>query len=835
MPEDFTQLPVYPFLKELAATLAGQGLLLLDAEPGAGKTTLVPWRLLDEPALGGGKILLLEPRRLAARAAADRIAGLLGERPGQTAGLRTRLETLVSSRTRLEVVTEGVLTRMLQADPALEGYSTIIFDEFHTRSLHGDLGLALAWDARRLLRPDLRLAVMSATLPAAELQAAYGPWPLVKVPGRCHEAEVRYRPPLSPREKPWEAAVRLSLEAWGAVAEQGQGTVLCFLPGYREMFRTREILSRQRPDLDRQAQLLHGRMPPEAQRAVLDPGQAAGLRLVFATNVAETSLTIPGVRAVVDIGLERRVRFSPRTGMDHWETVPISQASAEQRKGRAGRLGPGICFRWWDETERRPPFAPPEIQEADLSALLLETAVWGAAGPAALTWLTQPPEAAVQQARSLLGALGLLDNRGAVTPAGRRAAGLGLHPRLSRMVQAAEARGWSDTAIVLAALLETQDQGREPEPDLAGRLADWKSGKQGSAGKAFRFLEEEIRRLERALGRQSGDSGGQNVDPDVAGRTLLLAYPDRAAMRTRQDTPNAARYLLASGRGALVEGPLSRQEFLAVAELDGGEQDARIFLAAAVTRQDLESGLAGNPVERRQFKWEGWTPVASLETTLGAIVLRRRVEPQPDPAAIQAGARERLRQAGLQALPWNAHSRRWLARCRFVERWGQAGTWPAFSDAALLEQAEAWLWPFGQWSGGRVWDEHALLSALEHRLGWERRRQLDQLAPESWTLPSGSRKRLGYETQEVPVLSGRLQEFFGTRETPRLCGQALMLDLLSPANRTVQLTRDLDGFWDRAYPEVRKELRGRYPRHPWPEDPRAAQATARTKKSRRVS
>jgi ATP-dependent helicase HrpB len=835
MSDDITALPLYPRLPELVQALDRHGLLLLAAEPGAGKTTLLPWKLLTEQAPGRGKILLLEPRRLAARAAADRIASLLGEHTGQTVGLRTRLETLVSSRTRLEVVTEGVLTRLLQADPSLAGFDTLLFDEFHTRSLQGDLGLALAWDSRRIFRPDLRLAVLSATLPSADLQAAYGPWPLVAVPGRQHPVDVRYRPPLSTREKPWEAAARLCGEAMRALTESGHGTVLCFLPGYREMLRSQELMAKQQPALKEGLRLLHGRMPPELQRAVLDPAQAAGNRVVFATNVAETSLTIPGVRAVVDIGLERRVRFSPRTGMDHWETVAVSQASAEQRQGRAGRLGPGLCLRWWREDDHRPPFALPQISEADLSSLVLETSLWGAATPASLTWVTQPPEASVQQAVALLRSLGLLDGRGAVTPAGREAARLGIHPRLARMVQRAEPEGLADTALVLAAVLENQELRADQDQDLRNRLAEWNAWTSGHRTEASRRLEEEVQRLSRLFGRPALAAKERTVDPGAAGSLLLAAYPDRAAKKTRQDDPHASRYLLASGRGALVRGPLSTQDYLAVAEVDGGEQDARIFLAAPVTRQDLESGLAGQPVEAWDFKWEGWKPIARLEVRVGAIVLRHKPAARMGAEALQAGAWERLRAAGLGVLPWNAGSKRWLARCRFVERSGQAAGWPGFGEEELRDQAETWLFPFGDWSGKPVWDERTLQSALEYRLGRERRRQLDQLAPEQWTLPSGSNKRLDYERQEVPVLAGRLQEFFGCRTTPMLCGQPLLLDLLSPAGRTVQLTRDLDGFWDRAYPEVRKELRGRYPRHHWPENPRLAQATARTKKNRKVS
>lgn len=832
MPEDISAFPIHSFLDSIADTFARAGLLLLSAETGAGKTTLLPWKLLAHPGFAGVKLLLLEPRRLAARAAADRIASLLGEKTGQTVGLRTRLETAVSAKTRLEVVTEGVLTRLLQADPSLAGYGAVLFDEFHTRSLQGDLGLALVWETRKIFRPDLKLAVLSATLPAEDIRKTLGAWPLLAVPGRAFPVDVFDRPPVSPREKPWEAAARLSTEALAALGPQA-GTVLCFLPGYREMHRARELLASRLPDDRARLFLLHGRMPPGQQREILDPRNAAGARVILATNVAETSLTVPGVKAVVDIGLERRVRFSPRTGMDHWETAPISRASAEQRKGRAGRTAPGACYRWWRSQEPRAEFSPPEILEADLAPLALETALWGAASPAELTWITPPPEAAIRRAQVLLAELHLLGPDGKITPAGREAARLAVHPRLAGMVLRARAQDLVVTAAIMAALLENDDLLAGDDPDFRDRLAAFRTWAESGTGRANTGIaarvREDARRILKTLGLRDETLDPPAIHPDASGALLLSAYPDRAAKRTRLDDPLTSRWLLASGRGAIVKGPLARDEFLAIADVDGGDQDARVFLAAPVTRQDLLAGSAGPPRETWTLDWKGWKPEARFETKVGAIVLQAKNGGLPAPEILTAEALARLRERGLADLPWSPSTRRFLARCRFVEKWSGRAGWPEFAEAALLAKAGDWLAPFGNWTGGAVWDETALTAALENYLGWERRKPLDELAPESLTLPSGSKKRLDYETGDVPVLSARLQEFFGCVTTPAICGQPLLLDLLSPAGRTVQLTRDLDGFWDRAYPEVKKELMGRYPRHYWPDNPREAKATARTK------
>lgn len=832
MPTDeMRDLPVYPFLDEIAGTLARAGALMLHAETGAGKTTLVPWKLLSHESFSGAKILLLQPRRIAARAAADRIAGLRGEKPGQSVGLRTRLETVIGKSTRLEVVTEGILTRMIQEDQSLAGYGTILFDEFHERSLPADMALAFALDCRANLRSDLKLLFMSATLPLEQVRNVMGDIPLISVPGRTYPVEIIHRPPL-PGERPGDGAARLAGEASRMLGERGEGDILVFLPGFREMNWTRRAIDEGYPSLGRAVSLLHGQIPIEEQRRVLNPQPGEARRLILATNVAETSLTIPGVRAVVDSGMARRVRYDPRTGMDHWDTASVSMASAQQRAGRAGRVGPGICLRWWDAREQRDEFSPPGMLESDMAPLLIETSLWGAASPHDLAWLTPPPRAAVERAAALLKRLALVDESGRITDAGRRSARLGIHPRLGRMIMTAAEKGWLATATVTAAILEEGDPLPGSDPDFRDRLEAWAAWSGGRRG-AFpdgpaRRIADEARRLLRNAGSGLRDIAAKDIDPSLAGKLLLLAYPDRAAQRTSGGAGQASRWLLATGRGARLEGPLSKEQFLVAADLDGGETDARIFLAAPVGEDDLESGLAGEMTEEYRVDWDGWTPRCRSVTRVGILVLKESGSGLPPADAMMEKIRERLSLEGMSSLPWSAAANSLLARCRFIQRCGSQEGWPDFSGDALSAEMNQWLMPFARCQGGPVFTEEIVLSALENRLGRERR-LLDTLAPGQVTLPSGTRKPVDYESGDIPVVAARLQEFFGCRETPRLCGEPVLLHLLSPAGRPVQITRDLGGFWERSYPDVKKELRGRYPKHQWPDDPLAAEPTARAK------
>ncbi len=833
-PDKVNTLPLHPHLDEIAETLATRNLLMLQAEPGAGKTTLVPWRLLTHNAFAGTKFLLLQPRRIAARAAAERIAALLGERLGQTVGLRTRLETIVGPATRIEVVTEGVLTRIIQNDPSLSGYGLVIFDEFHERNLQGDVAMAFTWECRELFRRDMRVLFMSATPPTDGLRGAIGEFPVISVSGRSWPVRVFDRPPLG-GETPWAGAARLALEARDLLDREGGGDVLVFLPGFREIRQTEDELVRIRPPLGPEIAILHGRLPPEAQRRVLAAPTEPSHRIILATNIAETSLTIPGVRAVVDSGLERRVRFHPRTGMDHWETVEISEASAVQRRGRAGRLGPGICLRWYRSCEPRRSFSFPEIMEADLAPLVLETALWGAASPLDLRWITPPPAGALKQASALLEALELIDGHGRITAAGRQAAAMGLHPRLGRMVMKAKESGWLATAALTAAILEEGDPLGGADPDFRDRLSGWAAWAKGTRNDlrqdAGRRIAREAERIMRMAGSGGQTIRGAEIDPLLAGRLLLYAYPDRAAQRVGAGgATKTARLVLLTGRGARIKGALGQEEFLVAAELDGGETEARVFMAAPVSRTDMEGGLAGPVAMSLHFSWEGWKLRSRREMRVGRLLLDEQRGVVPSPEELRQAVRERVAGEGLEALPWNEAARRFRSRCLFVGRCGRHERWPDFSPGTLLDDLDRWLLPFVHGEGGAVLTGESLLQALTGRLGWENRRILDQVAPESWLLPSGTRKRLDYEAGDVPVIAARLQEFFGCRETPRLCGRPLTLHLLSPAGRPVQITQDLDGFWERSYPAVKKELMGRYPRHSWPDDPRAAKPTAQAKK-----
>ncbi len=833
VPDNIQTLPVYRYLDEIAESLARNGTLLLHAETGAGKTTLVPWRLLSHSAFNKLKILLLQPRRIAARAAADRIAHLLGQKVGHTVGLRTRTETVTGAGVRLEVVTEGVLTRIMQNDQSLEGYGTLIFDEFHERNLQADLALALAWDCRETLRPDLRMLFMSATLPSGDIRSVFGEINLVSVPGRTHPVRVMYRPPRS-GEKPWEGAARLAAEAQGLLDTEGGGDTLVFLPGFREINRTRETLGRDHPNLGADVVTLHGQLPPEDQQRVLNPRPGGQSRSILSTNVAETSLTIPGVRAVADSGLERRVRYLARTGMDHWDTVPISNASAEQRKGRAGRLGPGLCLRWWSESDRRDEFSPPEIIASDLAPLVLETALWGAS-PFDLKWLTPPPRASVERARSLLLMLDLVDEKGRITDTGRGAAAMGLHPRLGRMIHEAKQRGWLYTAAVTAAILEEGDPLGGEDPDFRDRLSAWSAWKRGERGLlpegAAHRIANEVRRILRMVGSEQQGKQDADIDVDLAGKLLLLAYPDRAAQKTGGGT--VSRWLLATGRGARLSSGLGDADFLAAAELDGGDTDARIFLAAPITIGDLESGMAGQLTSEHSVEWDGWTPRLRTLTRAGNLILKEKKGKTPSENETAPIIIARINKEGIDCLPWNEQSRRFCARIRFVKKYGGQSKWPDYHTKTLEAEINTWLLPLGNYSGGPVFTEKILLEALKNRLGWENIHQLDCLAPEQITLPSGSRKNIDYESGDIPIIAARIQEFFGSKETPRFCGEPLLLHLLSPAHRPIQITRDLDGFWDRSYPDVKKELKGRYPRHYWPDNPREAEPTNRAKPKKR--
>ena len=829
-----TPLPIDDALPALRKALVARAVAVLQAPPGAGKTTHVPLALLDETWLDGQRIVMLEPRRLAARAAARRMASLLGERVGETVGFRVRGETRVGPTTRIEVVTEGVLTRLLHADAALEGIGLVIFDEFHERSVHADLGLALALETQELLRPELRLLVMSATLDGAAVGALLGDAPLVTSEGRTFPVDVRYLPPRSERSIEFLVAdtVRRALAS-------DEGSILAFLPGAGEIARTAALV--------REASLppgvfiypLFGDLSSRDQDAAVLPAAAGERKVVLATAIAETSLTIEDVRVVVDSGLARVSRFSPRSGMARLETVRVSRASADQRCGRAGRTAPGICYRLWSEAEQavlleRP---APEILLADLAPLALDLAVAGVVDPASLRWLDAPPSSALAQARELLVELDAIDTSARITAHGRRMAALGAHPRLAHMALVARARGLGSTAAALAALLEERDLFRR---DATVRDADVRSRLRAviapSVERDPRVDRDRLRRVrERASAwRASLGVKETTVDDEAAGPLLALAYPDRVARRREA---SGHRYLLRSGVGARLDdaGSLADSLFLAIAETDGQRPEARVFLAAPVESSELVQSFASQVVREEVVEWqrESGVVAARARERLGALVLRDLPLPNASDETI---ARELLaaimRDDGVR-LPWNATALRLRERVAFLRRLD--ASWPDWSDAALREAMSDWLLPHLVGLRRRSDIEQLNLAAiLQARLSFEQRRALDRLAPTHVVVPTGSNLPIDYSDPASPVLAVRLQEMFGQTDTPRIAEERvpLTLHLLSPAGRPMQITRDLAGFWRSSYFEVRRELRGRYPKHEWPDDPLDAAPTRRAKRRR---
>ncbi|MEK0082201.1 ATP-dependent helicase HrpB [Benzoatithermus flavus] len=813
-----TALPVEEAIPRLRAALAAHAAAVLEAPPGAGKTTLVPLRLLDEPWLAGRRILVLEPRRLAARGAAARMAELLGEEPGETVGYAMRFERRVGQHTRIEVVTEGLLTRRLQRDPMLEAYGLVVFDEFHERSLDADLGLALCLEVQESLRPDLKLLVMSATLDGAATARLLGDVPVVRSEGRLFPVRVEHL-----AGDPGEA---LELHVARAVQEAlaaSSGSILVFLPGAGEIRRAEALLRDRLRDPAIAIHPLYGDLPRAAQDAAIRPAPSGRRKIVLATNIAETSLTIEGVAVVIDAGLERRARFSPRTGMSRLVTVPISRASAEQRKGRAGRLGPGICYRLWppEEDRGRREHRPAEIEEADLAPLALELAVWGVRDPAALRLPTRPPVGPFQQARELLRELEALDASGAVTPHGRAMAELPLHPRLAHMVLRARERGMAGTALAVAALLSGRDSDRDrSDADLVRRVE-----LLGRGAGATREAERIRRQLGRALGGEPGEARAEAV-----GAVTALAYPDRLA----QARGGPGSFRLANGRGARLDplDPLAKEPWLAVAELDDAGAEARIRLAAPLSLATVEAlfGERFTTEEEVRFDPREAAVTARRVTRLGALVVKEQALTAIDPERVAAALCQGIRAKGLVVLPWSDAARQLRARVAFLRR-REPECWPDLDDPALLAGLEEWLAP---WLAGRrrLVDlaDIDLQAILKSRLDHAQWRELERRAPARLPVPSGREIAIDY-TADPPVLAVKLQELFGLAVTPAVDeGRVkLSLQLLSPAQRPVAVTRDLAGFWVTGYPAVRKELRGRYPKHPWPEDPLTAPATHKAK------
>ncbi len=829
-------LPVAETLSALKVALAGKGTAVLEAPPGAGKTTLVPLALLDEPWLAGKQILMLEPRRLATRAAARRMAQMLGESAGETVGFRTRLETRIGPKTRIEVMTEGILPRLIEDDPGLEGVGLVIFDEFHERSLEADLGLALALDSRRHLRGDLRLLVMSATIEGDKVARLLGDAPVVASQGRSFPVEIRH---LSrPMPDRFEAGVASAITR--VLKEEG-GSVLVFLPGGAEIRRVARMLEEARLGADVSLAPLYGDLAPGAQDEALLPSPAGRRKVVLATSIAETSLTIEGIRIVIDGGLMRMPRYEPGSGMTRLATIRVSQASANQRSGRAGRLEPGIAYRLWPEAEEAQlrPFNTPEILEADLAPLALALAQWGASDPAALALLDPPPAAAYAEAKALLTRLGALDAKGRITRHGKAMAALGLHPRLAHMVLTGKEKGMGATAAAIAALLMGRDILRAKpgvrDADLRLRVelvGERNAARNLPAGMTLdRGAAERARQATRQIGQRLGIGGGE-IDAREAGRLLALAYPDRIA----QQRPGArGQFLLANGKGAELQpaDALAGEDYLAVADLDGDRRVARIFLAAPLSRAEIEEDFAGDIAAEEIVDWDSRVAavLARSRLRLGALALEDKPLAAPDPARVTAALIQGIRELGLKALPWNREAENLRARISFLRRI-EGAAWPDLSDAALMETLEDWLAPYLAGMLRRAQLQGLDLAAvLAARLSHAQSQALDRLAPSHVTVPSGSRIAIDY-SGENPALAVKLQEMFGARATPTIAGGrvALVVHLLSPAGRPLQVTGDLAGFWRNSYPQVRSEMRGRYPRHPWPEDPLAAVPTKRTKK-----
>jgi ATP-dependent helicase HrpB len=828
--------PITPLLPQIRDSLAGHPRLVLEAPPGAGKTTQVPLALLDADWLAGQKIVMLEPRRIAARAAAQFMAQQLGEVVGQTVGYRIRFESKVGAATRIEVVTEGILTRLIQHDPELSGIGAIVFDEFHERHLAGDLGAALALDVQATLRPDLRLLLMSATLDGERI-AQWLEAPRLSSPGRSYPVRFEH-PPARTQESIEHQLARVARQA----LEENDGDVLAFLPGRREIARAHGVLARTLMRNDIEVLALHGELSLPEQQAALAPAEPGTRRIVLATNVAESSITLPGIRAVVDTGLAREPRFDPNSGFTRLETVGISQASADQRAGRAGRVAPGTAYRLWPQSQRLESSHKAEIGQAELSALALELAAWGVTADSteAMRWLDPPPAGALAQARELLVRLGALDTDGRIGALGRRMLELGASPRLA----AAALRAPAELRALIADLLALMEARSPLRGELArnddfrvrvAALHAWRDRRgvtmRGEVDTgALAAIEQVSKGWRRRLDVHTAASGVP--DSHGVGDLLLHAFPDRVA---RRDDGNALRYTLANGRGARLHDntALHGEPWLVALDLRYDTRDSLILAAAPLDPRVLERDYPAQFMRERTLRWNDDRGAAEAfeERRFGAIVLERRsvrVQPQDALPALLAA----VRAGGIDMLPWSEPARRLRARMQALRAWMPELGLADVSDAVLLATLDEWLAPYLE---GRhrldALKPEELSQALAARLDHEQRRALDAQAPDSLLVPSGQLRRLDYPAGEPPVLAVKLQELFGLADTPRVGGGRVpvTLHLLSPAGRPIQVTQDLRGFWERTYPEVKRELKGRYPRHPWPDDPWTAAPTHRAK------
>lgn len=798
------EFPVDAVVPRLSAELAQAAAAILVAEPGAGKTTRVPLKLLDAPWLKGGNILMLEPRRLAARAAARRMAVSLSEEIGETVGYTVRLDRKVSALTRIEVITEGVLTRRLQSEPELLGTGLLIFDEFHERSLDGDLGLALTLDVQRGLREDLRILVMSATLDAARLSTHLGGATVIEAPGRVFPVDTRYLGKAQ-RQTISQDAARAVFQALG----EPDKSILVFLPGEAEIRRTESALNTSSLPKGVVVRPLYGAMGFAEQDSAIKPSPAGERKIVLATTIAETSLTIEGIGAVIDTGFKRVPRFDPASGMTALQTVRVSAAAADQRRGRAGRLGPGVCYRLWPEAETRAlaPHDQPEILVADLAPLVLELAAWGLADATSLAWLDPPPQAAFAQAQGLLRRLEALDETGQITNMGKAMVRLPLHPRLAHMV----VRGGTARAAELAAFLSERDGlGRAAGVDISSRMEQVR----GSARERIRAAAKQIRQI-----AVTPDSGPAEVGTGVL---VALAWPDRIAQRRGGER----RYRLSGGGGAVLpeHDALAVHDWLAVATTDGGSGDQKIFLAAPLSLGEIEEHFADQIYTHDDVFWDSRAKAvsASRQRRLGALVLEEKSLKETGSEVMARAMSQGIREMGVAVLPWTDAARNFQARVGFLRRLFPEHGWPDLTDETLLATLEEWLTPY---LAGVTRETHlerlSLYEILQSMIPHDLARRIDKLAPKRIEVPSGADARIDYETDSDPVLRVRLQEMFGLTKTPVIADgrTQLRIELLSPAGRPLAVTQSLETFWTNGYPSVRADMRGRYPKHSWPEDP----------------
>jgi len=813
-----TSLPIDAVLGDLAAALHASNAAVLVAPPGAGKTTRVPLALLDQPWLGDRKIIMLEPRRIAARASAERMAMTLGERAGETVGYRVRFGSKISRKTRIEVVTEGIFARQILDDPELTGVGAVLFDEFHERSLDADLGLALARDAQTGLREDLRILVMSATIDGARIAKLLGDVPVVASEGRAFPVETRYL-----GRKPDQQIERQMADAIASALRADAGSVLAFLPGAAEIRRTQNFLAERVQDASIEIVPLFGALDAAVQDRAIQPAPRGQRKVVLATSIAETSLTIEGVRIVVDCGLARVPRYEPDIGLTRLETVRAARAAVDQRRGRAGRTEPGVCYRLWDEpqTASLPAYTQPEILSADLSTLLLDCAQWGVSDPAQLTFLDPPPLPALKEARSLLVELGALDGDGRITEEGKALRALALPPRLARMIVDSARFGYAEDAAEIAAILTERGLGGD-SVDLDHRLDQFRRDRSQRASSARQLAERWAGQVSSPSLRETGELS--------TGTMLAFAFPDRVA-RNRGN----GSFVLANGRGASVEqsAALAKVPYIAVGELTGTAANGRILLAAPITQAEIEARFTDQITDADEISFDRASTSlrGRRKRALHAITFS---EAPLTVTASEAAARvfaDGLAALGLDRLPWSKALQQWRGRVMFL-RASEGDAWPDLSDPALIDTRETWLAPalFGKTSL-RDFSAGDLSDAIMNLLPWDQRARLDKEAPTHFEAPTGTMLAIDYEAEQGPTIAVRLQELFGLGTHPSVAkGKVpLVLELLSPAQRPVQVTRDLPGFWRGSYQDVRSDLRGRYPRHPWPDDPATAMPTRRAK------